>query len=147
MKIVIQRVKHSSVKVDEVIISKIDQGLNLLVCMEKGDDLNQVNRAIKKVLALRIFSDDFGRMNNSICDIDGEILCISQFTLSWNGKKGNRPSFDNSMEPESARSLFDDFVEGLKSNYKTDKIKTGSFGSLMEVAITNDGPVTFSIDF
>ncbi len=147
MKVVVQRVKNSSVKVDEVIISKIDQGLNLLVCMEKGDELTQVNQAIKKVLALRIFSDDLGRMNNSICDIDGEILCISQFTLSWNGKKGNRPSFDNSMEPESARRLFDDFVAGLKSNYKTDKIKTGSFGSSMEVAITNDGPVTFSISF
>ena len=107
MKIVVQRVKSSSVLVEGKIISKIGHGLNLLVCMEKGDDISSIQNASKKILALRIFSDENGRMNKNIIDVDGEILAVSQFTLSWNGKKGNRPSFDNSMAPGFHKIVWD----------------------------------------
>ncbi|MEE3078226.1 MAG: D-aminoacyl-tRNA deacylase [Bdellovibrionota bacterium] len=147
MKVVIQRVKSSSVTVEQKIIGEIGIGLNLLVCMEKGDGATEIKKAATKICALRIFSDENGRMNKSVKDIDGEILSISQFTLSWDGQKGNRPSFDDSMEPDKAHKLFLDFVGLLKNEYQESKIKTGEFGASMEVAIVNDGPVTFSLSF
>ena len=147
MKVVIQRVKSSAVHVDGEIIATINKGLNLLVCMEKEDLRETVIKAAKKIISLRIFSDDDGRMNKSLKDIEGELLAVSQFTLSWDGKKGNRPSFDNSMPPNEAKELFDFFVAYLKQNYCADKVQTGQFGASMEVTIKNDGPVTFSFNF
>lgn len=144
MKIIIQRVKSSLVRVDGAIVSKINQGMNLLVCLEKGDSKEKVLEAAKKVLAYRIFADENQKMNKSILDIQGEILAVSQFTLSWDGKKGNRPSFDNSMTPSEASSLFDLFCEEMQ---KQAPVFKGVFGASMEVEIINDGPVTFSINF
>ncbi len=147
MKIVVQRVKSSHVKVEGKVVGSIDKGLNLLVCMEQGDDEQKVKLACEKIPKLRIFSDENGRMNKSITDIDGKLLCISQFTLSWNGKKGNRPSFDQSMSPEDARILFEKFCSQLRDKLGAEKVETGVFAASMEVAIVNDGPVTFSFEY
>lgn len=144
MKIVAQRSLHSSVSVNEEIISSIDKGLVLLVCMENGDEHNSVEKAVQKILNLRIFPDEFGKMNLNISQYEGEILCISQFTLSWNGKKGNRPSFDNSMEPKKAHEFFEKFCETLSQQVS---VKKGAFGEKMIVNISNDGPVTFHLEF
>lgn len=144
MKIVIQRVKESSVSVNGEVVSKIGHGLNLLVCLEKGDGEDQINKAASKVLAYRIFQDEEGRMNKNILQVDGEILAVSQFTLSWNGAKGNRPSFDNSMSPEEANKLFEKFCTLLEKDIV---VKKGVFGASMQVDIVNDGPVTFCFEY
>lgn len=144
MKIVIQRVSNASVKVDGVIVSSINKGMLILVCMEKGDDIDH-NKVAQKLMNLRIFQDEAtGKMNQNISQVQGEILCVSQFTLSWDGKKGNRPSFDNSMEPELAEKEFNLFCDILE---KYGQIKRGVFGASMEISLVNDGPVTFSLAF
>ncbi len=144
MKIIIQRVKSSSVSVEGKVVSSISRGLNILVCIESDDDIKTIHRAAKKIPAYRIFQDDEGRMNQNILQVGGELLLVSQFTLSWNGKKGNRPSFDNSMDPSKANELFEELCLELS---KEVAVKKGVFGATMEVAIVNDGPVTFSFDF
>ena len=144
MKVVVQRVSKSQVSVANKVVGKIGRGLNLLVCIEHSDNQNTIKKASEKILALRIFSDESGRMNKSVVDIEGSILAISQFTLSWNGKKGNRPSFDGSARPEVAKELFDSLLESL-GNFC--QVETGVFGETMDVAISNDGPVTFHIEF
>lgn len=144
MKIVVQRVSSSKVSVNDEVVAQIDRGLNLLVCIEHKDNQETLERAAKKILALRIFSDENGRMNKSVIDTGGSILAVSQFTLSWNGKKGNRPSFDESAKPEIANKLFNRFVELLR---KEVTVEVGRFGQSMAVVINNDGPVTFHIDF
>lgn len=146
MRIVIQRVSSSSVIVEDKLIGEIQKGMNLLVCLEKHDSNESLEKAAKKILALRIFEDsDTKKMNKNIIDINGKILAISQFTLSWRGTKGNRPSFDNSMAPEKASDMFDKFCEMLRESNVD--VETGSFGSYMAVNIANDGPVTFVLDF
>lgn len=144
MKIVVQRVSSSQVKVNGEVVGSIGKGLNLLVCIEHQDSQETIKKASEKITALRIFSDEAGRMNKSIVDIKGSILAISQFTLSWNGKKGNRPSFDGSARPEVACKLFNEFVQILRN---TVPVEMGVFGESMAVEITNDGPVTFHIEF
>jgi D-tyrosyl-tRNA(Tyr) deacylase len=144
MKVVVQRSLQSSVKVNSKVISSIEKGLVLLVCLESGDNESTVKKSIQKILALRIFSDENGRMNKNIVDVKGEVLAISQFTLSWNGKKGNRPSFDGSMKPEFAEKMFDNFCDEMSQNVD---IYKGAFGESMEVSIVNDGPVTFHLEF
>lgn len=148
MKIVIQRCLDAQVSVEGEVVSKIPKGMLLLVCMEKSDlnkgpsDLEKVSQ---KILNLRIFTDpETGKIDHNIHQIEGEILCVSQFTLSWDGKKGNRPSFDNSMAPDEAVKVYDDFCERLNKEVKVSK---GVFGASMKVSLTNDGPVTFSLDF
>ncbi|AYF44150.1 D-tyrosyl-tRNA(Tyr) deacylase [Halobacteriovorax sp. BALOs_7] len=144
MKIVVQRVSSSQVKVNNEIVGQIEKGLNLLVCIEHDDTMQTLKKAADKIVALRIFSDESGRMNKSVVDIEGSILAISQFTLSWNGKKGNRPSFDGSAKPEVAQNLFNEFVKLLNEKVP---VETGIFGESMAVVINNDGPVTFHIEF
>lgn len=145
MKVVIQRSKKSNVIVEEKIVGEIDKGMVLLVCMEKGDGQSNIEKAAKKILGLRIFSDEQGKMNLSLKQMEGKILAISQFTLSWDGVKGNRPSFDKSMPPNEANELFESFCDLLgKEDVVVEK---GVFGASMEVNILNDGPVTFSLDF
>lgn len=144
MRIVVQRSKNSSVEVNNEIVSSIDSGMVLLVCMEKGDCEKSVLSAVEKIINLRIFPDEQARMNKNILQVGGEILAVSQFTLSWSGKKGNRPSFDNSMEPEKANFYFEMFCSLLEKSIVD---KKGIFGESMQVTITNDGPVTFFLEF
>lgn len=145
MKVVIQRVNKSSVTVKGKLVSSISKGLNLLVCIEKDDEKKNIEAAANKIIQLRIFeSQENSRMDLSIKDVQGEILAISQFTLSWNGRKGNRPSFDKSKSPEEAKQLFNYFCEQLSHHVTT---KKGAFGEYMNIQIENDGPVTFSLDF
>ncbi|MDC3103395.1 D-aminoacyl-tRNA deacylase [Acidimicrobiaceae bacterium] len=142
MKVVLQRVTSASVNVDKNVISKIDHGLLLLWGIEKGDTFEDIETLTKKILKLRIFADEDGKMNKSIIDVSGEILLVSQFTLNGDISKGNRPSFVNSEDPEIAEQMIED-VKTEFSNYLN--VKEGSFGELMEVSLVNDGPLTMYI--
>lgn len=144
MKIVVQRVKESHVKVEDRIVGKIGMGLLLLVGIEKGDNKNILDFMADKIVNLRIFPDENRKMNLSILDVKGEILSVSQFTLAGSLEKGRRPSFDNAEEPKRAEALFNTFVDILKS--KGVKVETGKFGAMMEVFLINDGPVTFILE-
>jgi len=148
MKIVIQRVRKSYVKVNDQIVSEIGKGLNILVGFSNEDKdanvLNKLNKAVEKIINLRIFEDSNGKMNLSVMDVDGEILVVSQFTLYGDVLKGRRPSFDRSLNKEEAKKLYDEFVKLLKENYP--KVKEGIFSAKMEVGIINDGPVTFILE-
>ena len=143
MKVVLQRVKSASVKVDNVLVSNIESGYLLLWCVEKGDISEDIETLTKKIINLRIFSDENGKMNKSIIDAGGEILLVSQFTLSGNIQKGNRPSFINSQDPEIAKEMIDEVAQ-IFSNSCT--VKKGIFGALMEVSLVNDGPLTMFIE-
>lgn len=141
MKCVIQRVRSASVSVDGETVAAIGSGLLLLGAVEKGDTEEAVAAAAKKIRELRIFGDDAGKMNRDICEIKGEILAVSQFTLAGSIARGRRPSFDGAEEPERARQLFEYFVEQLRADGVP--VRTGRFGAMMIVSLENDGPVTF----
>ncbi len=152
MRIVVQRCKKSSVAVNNSTVGSVESGLNLLVCLEKDDGLEVLEKAAQKIINLRIFEDPkTGKMNQNIIQAKGELLVISQFTLSWRGLKGNRPSFDSSMSPELANNYFNIFCNHLLSISKSQNydinLQKGIFGEHMTVAIENDGPVTFVLDF
>ena len=144
MKIVVQRVKEANVKVDNEIVGKISEGLMLLIGIDEDDDTNDADWLIKKIIDLRIFSDQEGKMNLSVKDISGEILCISQFTLISDYKKGNRPSYIKAAKPEKAIPLFEYFKQEIKKSGL--KIESGIFGADMKVSLLNDGPVTLVFD-
>ncbi|HCN48350.1 MAG TPA: D-tyrosyl-tRNA(Tyr) deacylase [Chryseobacterium sp.] len=140
MKIVIQRVSEASVKVDGKIVGEIGKGLMLLVGIDENDEKADADWLVQKILNLRIFGDEDDKLNLSVKDISGEILCISQFTLIADYKKGNRPSFIKAAKPDKAVPLFDYFKEEIaRSGLKTE---SGIFGADMKVALVNDGPVT-----
>lgn len=143
MKILIQRVKQASVAISGELYSSINQGILALIGIEKQDTSIEVEKLAKKIVNLRIFPDDNNKMNRSLLDIKGEMLIVSQFTLCGDCKKGTRPSFDNSAPPEAANSLYKAFIKEVQS-YGI-KTSTGKFGAMMEVALINDGPVTFLI--
>ncbi|WP_047098140.1 D-aminoacyl-tRNA deacylase [Chryseobacterium lactis] len=145
MKIVIQRVSEASVKVDGKIVGEIGKGLMLLVGIDENDEKADADWLVQKILNLRIFGDEDDKLNLSVKDISGEILCISQFTLIADYKKGNRPSFIKAAKPDKAVPLFDYFKEEManKSGLKTE---SGIFGADMKVALVNDGPVTIVMD-
>lgn len=144
MKAVIQRVSESSVKVDGKIVGEISNGLMLLIGIEEEDEKSDAEWLVQKILNLRIFGDQDGKLNLSVQDIKGEILCISQFTLIADYKKGNRPSFIKAAKPDKAIPLFDYFkTEISKSGLKTE---SGIFGADMKVSLINDGPVTIVMD-
>ena len=144
MKLVIQRVKQASCRVDDRIISEIQQGLLLFVGIEDADTDADIAYAVRKVSHLRIFSDDADKMNLSVKDIaNGAILSISQFTLFAETKKGNRPSFTKAGNPAHAKALYDKFNQALLAEVQT---VTGIFGADMKIALENDGPVTLIID-
>lgn len=145
MKVVIQRVKEASVTVEDKVIGAIHQGYLLYVCFEASDKVDVIEKAIKKILALRIFEDENGKMNKDITQVNGGILSISQFTLSWDGRKGNRPSFELSMPPAEAQIFYQRFNEELKKSGL--QIEIGAFGADMKVQSINDGPVTFHLSF
>ena len=144
MNIVIQRVSCASVRVEGVIVGQIQQGLMLLVGVEEGDDKSDAEWLAKKILDLRIFSDSEGKMNLSVKDISGDVLCISQFTLLAEYKKGNRPSFIKAARPEMAVDLFEYFKELIKNSGL--KVESGIFGADMKVELLNNGPVTIVMD-
>jgi len=144
MKAVIQRVSESSVKVDGKLVGEIGKGLMLLVGIDENDEKTDADWLVQKILNLRIFGDEYDKLNLSVQDIKGEILCISQFTLIADYKKGNRPSFIKAARPEKAIPLFDYFKEEIaKSGLKTE---SGIFGADMKVSLINDGPVTIVMD-
>lgn len=144
MKAVIQRVSEASVKVDDQIVGEIGKGLMLLIGIDENDEKTDADWLIQKILNLRIFGDEDDKLNLSVKDISGEILCISQFTLIADYKKGNRPSFIKAAKPEKAVPLFEYFKEEIaKSGLKIEK---GIFGADMKVSLINDGPVTIVMD-
>lgn len=146
MRIVIQRVSQAKVEVEGEVKGSIGLGYCLFVCFENGDNQETIDKAIKKVINLRIFEDDNQKMNLNITQVaQTAILSISQFTLSWKGEKGNRPSFENSMEPNLAKLNFGLFNKKL--NDAGVKVQMGVFGANMQVHLVNDGPVTFVLDF
>jgi len=144
MKIVIQRVSEASVKVDGKMVGEIGKGLMLLTGIDENDEKSDADWLVQKILNLRIFGDEDDKLNLSVKDISGEILCISQFTLIADYKKGNRPSFIKAAKPDQAVPLFDYFKEEIaKSGLKTE---SGIFGADMKVSLINDGPVTIVMD-
>lgn len=145
MKVLVQRVLKASVEINKKSHATIGSGLLLFVCFEEGDQPNQVKKAAEKIKKLRIFEDDENKMNFDIAQVNGEILSISQFTLSWSGERGHRPSFDKSLHPSQARLFYRQFNDLLKS-YKL-KVKEGIFAADMKVELVNDGPVTFMLQF
>lgn len=143
MKLVIQRVKRASVSIDGQVYSQIQDGLLLLVGVGPEDDQKDLEYAVRKVTQMRIFSDEDGKMNLSVKDIQGEILSISQFTLFTQTKKGNRPAFIGAADPEMASRLYDDFNDLLE---KEVPVKRGVFAADMAIELINDGPVTIILD-
>lgn len=141
---VIQRVSSSKVRVNEQVVGEIQQGLNVLLGVKKGDTLEDVLKLVNKIVNLRIFQDELGKMNLSLLDVQGQMLVISQFTLAGNIKKGRRPSFDESEQPDMAKKLYESFVKEVEQ--QGIHTQTGEFAAYMDVEIHNDGPVTFIID-
>ncbi len=144
MKIVLQRVKKAKVLVEGKTAGEIGTGVCLLVGIEKGDREVEADYLADKVIGLRIFPDEQGKMNLSLVETGGSILAVSQFTLAASIKKGRRPSFDQAESPELAARLFNYFVERLKTSGL--KVETGVFQAMMDVYLVNDGPVTFILD-
>jgi len=144
MKALIQRVSESFVTVEGNIVGKIGKGILLFLAVEKGDAQSDIDYLVKKVANLRIFYDSEHRMNLSLKDVNGSILIISQFTLSADCRKGNRPSFDRAESPGRSNELYEVFIENLKATGVL--VETGKFAAYMEVSLVNDGPVTFLID-
>lgn len=144
MRCVIQRVRSASVTVGDERVSEIGRGMLILAAVEKGDGEQTMTDAAKKLRELRIFSDEAGKMNRDVSEANGEILAVSQFTLAGSIARGRRPSFDNAEEPNRARELFELFVRELASTGLT--VRTGRFREMMNVALENDGPVTFVYD-
>ncbi|QPJ60541.1 MAG: D-tyrosyl-tRNA(Tyr) deacylase [Candidatus Nitronauta litoralis] len=144
MKLVLQRVAHSSVTVDGKEIARIGRGLMILFGAEKNDREESIKWLAEKSLNLRIFPDDDGKMNLSVQDIGGEILVVSQFTLAGDCSKGRRPGFDRAALPEEAERLYKLFVEAVVASGL--KVGEGRFGADMQVELLNDGPVTFILE-
>ena len=144
MKAVIQRVSEANVKVDGKTVGQIADGLLLLVGIEEQDQKTDADWLVQKILNLRIFGDDEGKLNRSVLDTSGEILCISQFTLIADYKKGNRPSFIKAAKPDTAVPLFEYFKNAVAASGL--KTESGIFGADMKVSLLNDGPVTIVMD-
>ena len=140
---VIQRVSEARVVVDGEVIGEIGAGLLVLVCAERGDTEAQADRLLAKLLKLRIFSDDAGKMNRSVQDIAGGLLLVSQFTLAADTAGGNRPSFTNAAAPDEGRRLYDCLVDKARAAHPV--VQTGRFAADMKVQLVNDGPVTIPL--
>ena len=136
----LQRVREAKVVVAGRTIGEIGPGLLVLVCAERGDGQAQADKLLAKILKLRIFSDEAGKMNRSVQDVGGALLVVSQFTLAADASGGNRPSFTNAAPPEEGRRLYDHFVQQARAAHPV--VQTGEFGADMQVHLVNDGPVT-----
>ena len=145
MRVTIQRVSEASVKINQEIKSHIGKGLVVFLGVGEADVRDDIEWLCKKIIALRIFSDEHAKMNKSLIDINGDILLISQFTLFASTRKGNRPSYINSAQPDIAFPLYVEFHEYLEKLLGK-QIATGKFGADMKVSLCNDGPVTINID-
>jgi D-tyrosyl-tRNA(Tyr) deacylase len=145
MRILLQRVSHASVVVDEQPIASIDRGYLLLVGVGKDDTQDTVNKLAKKVANLRLFPNEDGKFDKSLIDVEGGALVVSQFTLFGDARKGNRPSFIDAAPPELASPLCDAFTQALRG-LGVSRVETGRFGADMKVSLCNDGPVTLWLD-
>lgn len=145
MRVVVQRVSQSNVKVSGEVIGKIKEGLMVLVSFVDEDNDTDLGWMTKKIINLRIFNDDEGKMNRSVQDVGGDILLISQFTLHGSTKKGNRPSFIKAAKPDFANVMYERFIKVLEQSLGKE-IQTGEFGGDMKVSLVNDGPTTIIID-
>ena len=143
MKIVIQRVQSASVVIEDSTVGAIKQGLLLLVGVGPEDTKEDLEYAVRKIVNMRIFSDEDGKMNLSVKDIGGQILSISQFTLFADTKKGTRPAFTGAAKPDMASQFYDDFNQSLSTHVPVER---GRFGADMQVSLVNDGPVTIILD-
>lgn len=141
---VIQRVSKASVSIDQKVIGQINKGFVILLGVIKGDTDNDLNYLVKKISTLRIMADQDKKMNLNLKDAGGEVLVISQFTLSGNVKKGNRPSFINAADPKLAEKYYLQFIDDLRRQGL--KVETGEFGGYMELKLSNDGPTTIIIN-
>ena len=144
MKFVIQRVSNASVEVDKKIVGKINQGFLVLIGITNSDTKETADILISKLLKLRIFEDENGKMNLSIKDVNGSLLLVSQFTLYASCKKGNRPDFLNAAKPDYANELYEYIIDRCKN--ENIEVQTGIFGAEMKVSLLNDGPVTIILD-
>ena len=144
MRLVLQRVKFAKVEVDGVTVSSINSGLVALVCAMRDDDDRRIPRIAKKLVNLRIFRDESGRMNKSVRDIGGSCLLVSQFTLAADTSRGNRPGFSMAAPPDKGKNLFEKLVDSVRDSGI--HVQTGVFGAEMELTLTNDGPVTIWMD-
>ena len=145
MRVVVQRVSQSNVKVSGEVIGEINEGLMVLVSFVDEDNDTDLGWMTKKIINLRIFNDDKGKMNRSVQDVGGDILLISQFTLHGSTKKGNRPSFIKAAKPDFANVMYERFIKVLEQSLGKE-IQTGEFGGDMKVSLVNDGPTTIIID-
>lgn len=143
MKAVLQRVSEASVTVDGEVVGRIGAGLLVLLCAERGDTDTHADRMLAKILKLRIFSDDTGKMNRSVQDVAGGLLVVSQFTLAADTTGGNRPGFSSAAAPAEGLRLYGYFVDQARKAHNP--VQTGRFGSDMRVALVNDGPVTIAL--
>ena len=144
MRLVLQRVKKASVFVDNEVLGEIGLGFLVLLGVEQNDDKEDVLWLVKKLLGIRILSDENGKMNLSLKQVNGSVLVVSQFTLHASTKKGNRPSYMNAAEPKKANEFYEEFILQIKNEGV--QVQTGVFGANMQVKLINDGPVTIVLD-
>lgn len=145
MKVIIQRVSSASVTVGNEITGAINEGLLLLVGIHEDDTTEQIDWMCEKILKLRIFEDEDGKMNKSVSDIGGDILIVSQFTLYGDTRKGTRPSFIEAAKPDKAEPMYNEMVSYFQE-YTDLEIQTGQFGAMMDVKLVNSGPVTLILE-
>ena len=145
MKLVVQRVKKSNLKIKNKLYSSINTGIVILIGISKNDNYEMAKELASKIIKLRIFNDDNGKMNKNIMQIKGEVLVVSQFTLYADTNKGNRPSFINAAKPELAILLYNHFIDELQKLISS-KVRTGKFGADMKIELINDGPVTIILE-
>jgi len=144
MRVLLQRVTQASVTVEEQVVSRIGVGLLVFVGVEPDDGPTQITKLVDKVLGLRIFADAHKPMNRSVVDVQGELLVVSQFTLAADTRKGKRPGFSTAAPPALAKLVYEQFLAQLRCDYP--KVSAGVFGADMQVALVNNGPVTFVLD-